>query len=127
MSKISLDEFSRMLDYDVVNRNACIEIEFEVDNNSEYNSCWLGKMPDRYKDCKVATYWYGLVPDGSQAYDYPTKDEFLNAKVFKGQSIIDIWDTVTLFSIDGCDVEYRLPHLLGIAGGPTFGPPMPIE
>lgn len=113
MSKFSAEEFSQMMDYDVVSRGACIEIQFEVEGSDEYNGCWMGKMPDAEKNSLEETYWYGLVKDGSQAYSYPQKEEFLQAKIFNGKSILEIWDTIDIWPIDGCDVEERLPVLLG--------------
>lgn len=106
MTKISFVSFQKMMEYDVITDNLCIEIEFQVDNITTYDCCWLGKLPNKKTD-KVA-YWYGLVPDGSQAYDYDTFDKFSNATVFSGKSLIEIWDSITLLSIDGCDVESRL-------------------
>lgn len=39
MSKFSAEEFSQMMDYDVVSRGACIEIQFEMEESDEYNGC----------------------------------------------------------------------------------------
>ena len=64
----------------------CIEIEFSVKEEPTYQSCWMGKMPDREKKEKEI-YWYGLVPDGSEAYDYDNFYDFSSASVFHGKSL----------------------------------------
>jgi len=96
MSKISLKEFKKMMLYDVVEKNSCIEVNFCVDDCMEYDDCWLGKMPDLQK--KQSIYWYGLVKDGSQAYDYNSLEEFLKVKIFNGKNIVEIWESITLIS-----------------------------
>jgi len=125
LNKISLQDFIQVLSYDVVGNNACIEVEFSIDDDPEYSSCWLGKTIDR--ETKKECYWYGLVPDGSQAYDYFLMDEFLNAKVFRGKSIQEVWHAVTFYSIDGLDVGERLLHYLGLEPGFIRGHATPLS
>ena len=52
---------------------------------------------------KQDVFWYGLTPDGKNAYDYPTFEEFVTFKIFDGKSLLEIWDAVLIESIDGCD------------------------
>ncbi|MGL5149018.1 MAG: hypothetical protein ACRC7N_00390 [Clostridium sp.] len=85
MAKIKLHDLISVLNTDVVKYNSCIEINFCIDNDSKYNDCWIGKMYEQGKDL----YWYGLVTDGSQAYEYDNLDDILNAKVFHGKSMCD--------------------------------------
>lgn len=120
-SMISLQQFKKMMEYDVVTEDACIEVEFYIDGDAVYDSCWLGKTPDPEKKDRAA-YWYGLVKDGSQAYDYYTAEDLIKAPVFRGESLEELWDKVTIKSIDGCSVDYRLPFYLGLKQGPRFGP-----
>lgn len=85
----------------------CVEIEFLVKDSPRYQSCWMGKMPNReHREKEV--YWYGLVSDGSEAYDYDNFRDFSTAPVFAGQSLREIWDSITLVTIDGCDPEEYL-------------------
>jgi hypothetical protein len=98
------------MSYDVVQKHACIEIEFCVDNCLAYQESWLGKTLD--KDNKKPVYWFGLTKDGLNAYDYDSFEQLINAKVFYDKSIKEIWDSVTLYAIDGCYVEERLPFYL---------------
>jgi len=85
----------------------CIEIEFLVKEESTYQSCWMGKMPAK-ENKEREVYWYGLVPDGSEAYDYDNFRDFSSASVFHGKSLKEIWEKVEILSIDGCDPEERL-------------------
>ena len=112
MKKIKFEDFEKMMTYDVVKNNACIEVHFHIDNATEHGSCWLGKTVGR--ETNQAIYWYGLIPDGSQAHKFKTSHDFLNAPVFQGKNIMEIWEAVTVNSIDGCDVEERLVHFLRI-------------
>ena len=68
-------------------------------------------MPDR-EDLSKEIYWYGLVPDSSQAYDYAKAEDILNAKVFNGKSICEVIKKVTWYSLDGCSIEERLPDYI---------------
>ena len=115
MEKISFNDFEKAMSYDVVNNNACIEVEFSIEDAEEYTSCWLGKMPDPETSKEI--YWFGLVEDGSQAYDFDTFEQFASAKVFRTNCLKELWPLVFIYSIDGCDVEERLPYLLGLKKG----------
>lgn len=57
-------------------------------------------------------YWYGLVPDGSQTYEYDNLENILNAKVFYGKSLYDVIDKITWFSLDGSSIEEMLPYYI---------------
>ena len=71
----------------------------------------MGKMHDQNVGKDV--YWFGLTEDGKNAFDYATFEEFSNAKVFDGKSLVEIWDTVTVKEIDGCDPTERLRDYIG--------------
>ena len=107
MQKIKLQNLIIILNSDVIRYSSCVEMNFGIDNDTEYKDCWLGKMPDRNERGKEV-YWYGLVPDGSQAYDYAKLEDFLNAKVFHGKSLCDVIEKITWYSLDGCSIEERL-------------------
>ena len=97
--KISFDVFINELSKDWTG----LECSFCVDGHPNYQLCWLGKMTTGKVNSMC--YWYGLVEDGSQAYDSPTMDAFINAKVFQGKSIKDIWGLISFYCFNGCDVE----------------------
>ena len=61
----------------------------------------MGKMPD--KKTKKDVFWFGLTPDGDNAYDYPTFEEFSFANIFDGKSLMEIWDNIVIEEINGCD------------------------
>lgn len=103
---ISFEDISKLFSYNLQD-NSCIEIEFIVDGCLDYQSCWMGKMPDESNRENVV-YWYGLVPDGSESYDYNNYSDFLNAPVFNGKSLNEMWQRIKILSIDGCNPEERI-------------------
>ncbi len=110
MDKISFEDFSCIMVYDITENQTCIEIEFSVNNCDEYQIAWLGKL--LVDETKKVVYWFGLTEDGSQAYDYDSFEEFVSAGVFNDKSIKDIWDSISLRSIDACNIQDRLPFYL---------------
>lgn len=111
LAKIKLQDLITVLKSDVVKYNSCIEMNFCIDDDTEYEDCWLGKMPDRDNPGKEV-YWYGLTSDGLQAYDYAKLEDILNSKVFHGKSLCDVIEKITWYSLDGCSIEERLPDYL---------------
>lgn len=101
---ISFNDISRLFSVDLEGK-FCIEIEFFVKDIPKYQSCWMGKSSD---ETNKEEYWFGLVPDGTEAYSFKTFKEFVSAPVFDGKSLKEIWDNVELWSLDGCDPEERI-------------------
>ncbi len=69
---------------------SCIEIEFCIDGYDQFYECWMGKMPNEHT--KEDIFWFGLTPDGKNAYDYSdfkqmSTDKVLKAKVWKKYGI----------------------------------------
>ncbi|WIV12850.1 hypothetical protein [Proteiniborus sp. MB09-C3] len=127
MTKIKLQDLTKVLEADVAKNNSCIEMNFCIDNDTVYDDCWLGKMPDRDNPRK-SVYWYGLVPDGSQAYEYTGLEDFIDAKVFYGKSMRDVIEKVIWYSLDGCSIEERLPDYLdGYEESPKRSAPIDIK
>ena len=110
MCKIAFDDFCKMMSYDIAKKQSCIEIEFCIDNCKAYQASWLGKMIDKSTNKDI--YWFGLTKDGLQSYDFESFEQFVNAAVFYGESIKEVWNSVSLLSIDACDVQERLPDYL---------------
>jgi len=127
LSKIKLQDLIKILNADVVKYNSCIEMNFCIDNDIMYDDCWLGKMPNG-DNPGGAVYWYGLVPDGSQAYEYTELEDFIGAEVFSGKSMHDVIEKVAWYSIDGCSIEERLPDYLdGYEESPKPSAPIDIN
>ncbi len=103
---ISYSDFTKMFSFDLEGK-WCIEIEFLVKGYPKYQSCWMGKMPDKV-DKEKELYWYGLVPDCTEVYDYDNFQDFSSAPVFNGKSLKNVWRKVEILSIDGCDPEDRI-------------------
>ena len=113
MDKISYKDFQIIMHRKIEEDNPS-EIDFYIDDCKIYELCYMGKMVD--KETNGYAYWFGLVKGGSQAYDYPTFEEFANAKVFYGkQSLKEIWDRVSITSLNGGTCEEMLAHYLGEA------------
>ena len=73
-------------------RKFCVEIQFKLRGNPKFDYCWMGKMWSREEQRDV--HWYGLTPDGQNAYDYATFDELANDTVFDGLSLKDVWNLI---------------------------------
>ena len=73
---ISYSDITKLFSYDLQGK-ACIEIEFLVKGYPKYQSCWMGKMPDR--ESKKEVYWYGLMPNGCETYEYDNFQDFSSA------------------------------------------------
>ena len=107
---ISFEDITKLFSFDL-EAKWCIEIEFSVKGYPKYQFCWMGKMPDKTNKEKEL-YWYGLVPDGSKAYDYDNFQDFSSAPVFDGKSLKTIWKEVEVLSIDGVEPEERIAAYL---------------
>ena len=107
---ISYFEITKLFSFDLEGK-WCIEIEFLVKGYPRYQSCWMGKTPDKTNKEKDL-FWYGLVPDCSEAYDYDNFHDFSTASVFDGKSLKEIWNKVVILSIDGCDPQERIQAYL---------------
>ncbi len=107
---ISFEDITKLFSFDLEGK-WCIEIEFSVKGDPKYQSCWMGKMPDKTNKEKEL-YWYGLVPDGSKAYDYDNFQDFSSAPVFDGKALKTIWKEVEILSIDGCEPEEHIKAYL---------------
>lgn len=108
--KCDYEVFKKLLSWKTEGKY-CIEVNFAVDGSEKYSDCWLGKMPS--PDIPgTDSYWYGLVADGSEEYDYTSREGILSAKVFGGKSIAEIWENVSFLEIDGCEPERRIEHYM---------------
>ena len=79
----------------LIERDWVGEINFSIVSDEIYDDCWMGCFSDG-----DTPYWFGLTPDGKQAYDYATADELLSAKVFNGKSMAELWDKVKFHTLD---------------------------
>lgn len=107
---ITFDQITRLFTFDT-KKKLCVEIQFMLQNNQKYDYCWMGKMWSREK--KKDVFWYGLTPDGKNAFDYSSFDEMANAPVFDGLSLKDVWNQIVIEEIDGCDPQERLEDYIG--------------
>lgn len=103
---ISYSDITKLFSFNIEGQY-CIEIAFSVKGYAKYQACWMGKMPDE-TDSEKDLYWYGLVPDGSEGYDFNSFEDFSSAPVFDGKSLKELWSDIEILHIDGCDPEDRL-------------------
>ncbi len=103
---ISYTDLSAVFSYDLEN-TGCIEIEFHVLGSEKYTCCWMGKMPDEgIGEC----YWLGLIPGGSEGYDYPCFADMVSAPVFDGKCLKDILHSIDIHTINDAAPEIRLQY-----------------
>ncbi len=99
--KITYDDLKKLFSFDT-EQKYCFEIDFCVLNDPVYNHSWMGKMPNEKKK-EQDLYWFGLVADGSQAYDYDSFEKMCLAPVFNGKCLKELLHEIDIFSINGCD------------------------
>ena len=75
----------------LINRDSVWEINFSISGLEDFQNCWMG--------CNVDNdgYWLAVI---DTEYFYETADEVLNAKVFDGKSMCELWDKVEFFTIN---------------------------
>lgn len=88
----------------------CLEIEFLLNVNPDFDCCCMGK---KYcKDVAGDIYWFGLTPDGINAYEYTSFEDFSNEPVFNGKSLLEIWNEVQILTIDGDNPCRRFDEII---------------
>lgn len=111
---MTFELFQKLMSFETKGR-LCIEISFAVKGSNKFDYCWMGKLPD--EKTKKDIFWYGLTPDGKNAFDYPTFEEFSSADVFDGKSLLEIWDSIKIEEINGCDPMEMAEMYLSKRGG----------
>lgn len=81
--KCDYEVFKKLLSWKTEGKY-CIEVNFAVDGSEKYCDCWLGKTPSPDIPGTDA-YWYGLVADGSEEYDFTSSEDMLSSKGFRRQ------------------------------------------
>ena len=84
---ITFEQITKLFTFNT-KKKFCVEIQFMLLNSQKYDYCWMGKMWSREEQKDV--FWYGLTPDGKNAFDYPSFEEMANAPVFDGLSLKDV-------------------------------------
>ncbi|MCL1995568.1 MAG: hypothetical protein FWG63_05105 [Defluviitaleaceae bacterium] len=110
--KISFKDFEIVMQDDVLNYDHnVLDIGFYIDGCNIYRVTWMGKAKDEETDGD--SYWFGLDNSEEEGHDYPTFEEFTNAKVFYGtHSLKDLWDKVSITSLNGGTCEEMLPYYI---------------
>lgn len=111
---MTFELFKELMSFDT-KENLCIEIFFKVQGSDKFNSSWMGKLYS--KEAKADVFWYGLTRDGKNAYDYSTFEEFSSAKIFDGKALFEIWDNISIITVNGCDPVDMIEMYLSESGG----------
>ncbi|TCL60559.1 hypothetical protein EDD76_102257 [Kineothrix alysoides] len=96
-------------DYFVKQLNSGIsvdEIRFEIIGDTEYNDCYIG-----YQSPYEKPYWAGLC-DIKDGCEFRTAKELVNAKIYRGKSIKELWDRIELITLAGVCLEDWLKYFL---------------
>lgn len=105
--KITFDDFTNIFKNNTP-ENICHEVLFLVEGYSKYQHSWLGATNRN----STLSYWLGLTPDSTEAYNFSSFDEMVNAPVFEGKSLKEIWDKVDILSFDALEPDYIIPLYL---------------
>lgn len=105
--KIKIEDLKNILETELIEDESSIEMNFSLENDKKYDDCWLGKMPNE-NNCGKELFWYGLVEDGNENYNYDNLEELLTANIFNGKNLKEIIKDVEWHSLDGCSIEERL-------------------
>ena len=104
-----LEQLAAVFEKDTGRGGSCLEIGFSLRDSEIFGRCFMGRMYDPKRQADIC--WYGLTPDGKNAYDYPGFAELAAAPVFEGRSLEEVWERVESWAIDGCEPEERLEEL----------------
>ena len=77
----------------------CMEVHFSLPGSETFHDCWMGRLYDQ--DARRLEFWYGLTPDGQNAYDYGSFEELAGAKVFDGKDLRTVWAGAMVHSVLG--------------------------
>ena len=107
---ITLEQIAKLFTFDT-EKKYCVEIRFMLVGSDKYSQCWMGKTWD--SKVRQNVYWYGLTPDGMNAYEYDTFEKMADARVFDGLSLREVWNRTVIEEIDGCTPSERLRDYIG--------------
>ena len=94
--------------YDIFNKYGFSESTFRIKDSNKFQNVWFGVTPNPHKGNEL-TYWFGSKEDNISC-DFSTLDDFVDAKIFDGKSLKEIWDNVEITSLDCIDPnEYIEP------------------
>ncbi len=74
------------------------EVCFSIEGDPVYSCCWLGGPCGNNSG-----YWFGLAEGGSDAHQYLTARELVDAPVFHGKSLRQLWAQVRIEDLDGVE------------------------
>lgn len=95
--------------YEIFKKYGFLKSTFRLKNSKKFQNVWFGVMSNPYKNSEL-TYWFNCNEDNLK-YEFPSVDEFVNAKIFDEKSLKDIWENIEIISLDGkSPYDYIAPH-----------------
>ena len=82
----------------------CNETSFCIESDPEYSDCWLGCLDGE------KPYWFGLPGGNSRHLDFASAEELVEARVFNGHSLRELWPRVRFYAIGDIDPVSWLIH-----------------
>lgn len=99
-------EFERF--YEIFEKYGFSESTFRLKNSKKFQNVWFGVTQNPHKDNGLL-YWYGSEEDNLSC-DFSSLEDFVNAKIFDGKSLKEIWDNIEITSLDCISPEeYTIP------------------
>lgn len=94
--------------YEIFEKYGFSESTFRLKNSKKFQNVWFGVTQNPHKDNELL-YWYGSEEDNLSC-DFSSLEDFVNAKVFDGKSLKEIWDNIEITSLDCISPEeYTIP------------------
>ncbi len=93
--------------YEIFEKYGFSDSTLRIKNSKKFQNVWFGVMGDPHDNSLI--YWCSSEEDNF-SYDFPSLDAFVNAKIFDGNSLKDIWNNIELTCLDCISPEeYTIP------------------
>lgn len=94
--------------YEIFEKYGFSESVLRVKNSKKFQYVWFGVTQNPHKDNELL-YWFESEEDNLSC-DFSSLDDFVNAKIFDGNSLKEIWDNIEIIALDCISPEeYTIP------------------
>ncbi len=99
-------EFERF--YEIFEKYGFSESAFRLKNSKKFQYVWFGVTQNPHNDNELV-YWFGSEEDNLSC-EFSSLDDFVNAKIFDGKSLKEIWNNTEIIALDCISPkEYTIP------------------
>lgn len=84
--------------YELFKKYGFSDSMLRVKNNKKYQNVSFGVLPNPKNNNELLYYFDSK--DDNLSYDFSSLDDFVNAKIFDGNSLKEIWDNVEIITLD---------------------------